>query len=376
MRLLYALLLLLLALPLAAQKGQVVTQAGAIKIETIADSLEHPWGIALLPDGRALVSERPGRLRILNLQDSTLSDPIEGVPEVYAEGQGGLLDVKLDPDFADNQYIYLSYADPGPDSTASSAFGRGRWTGEAIEDFEPLFVQEDKLKGEKHFGSRIVFDSSGHIFFAMGERFQFEPAQDLTNHLGTVVRLNCNGSVPDDNPFVGSDTARAEIYSYGNRNIQAAAIDPATGQLWVTEMGPMGGDELNAIQAGKNYGWPLVSWGDDYDGSDRPEPPTRPEFTDAAMHWTPTISPSGMIFYTGAMFPEWQGSALIGGLTASGLVRVVIRGTEQAEEVERIPLVVRVRDVVQAPDGSLYVLTDEDNGKVLHLRKLAAPKSR
>ena len=375
MRLLY-LLPLLLALPLAAQKGQAVTMAGAVKITTIADSLEHPWGIALLPDGRALVTERPGRLRILNLQDSTLSAPVEGTPEVYAVGQGGLLDVVLDPDFADNQYVYLSYADPGPDSTASSAFGRGRWTGEAIADFEPLFVQEYKLEGDKHFGGRIVFDSSGHVFFTMGERFQFEPAQDLKNHLGTVVRLNRDGSVPDDNPFVGSDTARADIYSYGNRNIQAAAIDPATGQLWVAEMGPMGGDELNAIRSGRNYGWPLVSWGDDYDGSDRPEPPTRPEFADAAIHWSPTISPSGMIFYTGDLFPEWQGSALIGGLTASGLVRVVITGTEQAEEVERIPLVARARDVVQAPDGSLYVLTDAANGKVLHLRKLEEPKSR
>ena len=359
--------------PLAAQKGQAVTQAGAVKIETIADSLDHPWGLAMLPDGRLLISERSGALRLLNLQDSTLSDSIAGVPEVYAEGQGGLLDVVLDPDFADNQYVYLSYADPGPDSTASSAFGRGRWTGEAIEDFEPLFVQEYKLKGQKHFGSRIVFDSSGHVFFTMGERFQFEPAQELSNHLGTVVRLNRDGSVPDDNPFVGSDTARAEIYSYGNRNIQAAAIDPATGQLWVAEMGPMGGDEFNAIEAGRNYGWPVVSWGDDYDGSERPDPTTRPEFADAAIHWSPTISPSGLIFYTGDLFPEWKGSALIGGLTASGIVRVAVDGME-AEEVERIPLVARTRALMQAPDGSIYVLTDEDNGKVLHLRPLRETK--
>ena len=366
--------LLLFALtPLAAQKGQAVTQAGAVKIETIVDSLDHPWGLAMLPDGRILLSERPGHLRLLNLQDSTLSDPIDGVPEVYAEGQGGLLDVVLDPDFATNQYVYLSYADPGPDSTASSAFGRGRWTGEAIEDFEPLFVQEYKLKGQKHFGSRIVFDSSGHVFFTMGERFQFEPAQNLSNHLGTVVRLNRDGSVPDDNPFVGSDTARAEIYSYGNRNIQAAAIDPATGQLWVAEMGPMGGDEFNAIEAGKNYGWPVVSWGDDYDGSERPDPTTRPEFADAAIHWSPTISPSGLIFYTGDLFPEWKGSAMIGGLTASGIVRVAVDGME-AEEIERIPLVARTRALLQAPDGSIYVLTDEDNGKVLHLRPLTQTK--
>ena len=365
--------LLLAFAPLTAQKGQAVTQAGAVKIETIVDSLDHPWGLAMLPDGRILLSERPGQLRVLDLRDSTLSDPIDGVPEVYAEGQGGLLDVVLDPDFATNRYVYLSYADPGPDSTASSAFGRGRWTGEAIEDFEPLFVQEYKLQGQKHFGSRIVFDSSGHIFFTMGERFQFEPAQDLKNHLGTVVRLNRDGSVPDDNPFVGSDTARAEIYSYGSRNIQAAAIDPATGQLWVAEMGPMGGDEFNAIQSGNNYGWPVVSWGDDYDGSPRPDPTTRPEFADAAIHWSPTISPSGLIFYTGDLFPEWKGSAMIGGLTASGIVRVAVDGMD-AEEVERIPLVARTRALMQAPDGSIYVLTDADNGKVLHLRPLRETK--
>jgi glucose/arabinose dehydrogenase len=360
-------------LALLAQKGQAVTQAGAVKVVTMADSLDHPWGVAVLPDGRLLITERAGHLRILDMRDTSLSEPIAGTPEVLAWGQGGLLDVALDPDFADNQYVYLSYADPGPDSTASSAFGRGRWTDDRIEDFEPLFVQDYKLKHPNHFGGRMVFDDRGHIFFTMGDRFQFEPAQELSNHLGTVVRLNRDGSLPDDNPFVGIDTAKAEIFSYGNRNIQAAAIDPATGTLWVAEMGPMGGDEFNAIESGKNYGWPVVSWGSDYDGEDIPDPTTRPEFADAAIHWSPTISPSGLIFYTGDMFPAWRGSALIGGLTASGIVRVAVNGMA-AEEVERIPLVVRVRDVEQAPDGSLYVLTDADNGKVLHLRLLEQPQ--
>ena len=367
------LLAALLTLPLAGQKGQAVTQAGAVKIVSLVDSLDHPWGLAFLPDGRLLVSERAGHLRILNLTDTTLSEPVRGVPEVYAVGQGGLLDVALDPDFADNQYVYLSYAEPGPDSTASTALGRGRWVNDALEDFAPIFVQQPKIRGEKHFGSRITFAPDGKLFLAMGERFQFEPAQDLRDQFGTTIRINADGSVPDDNPFVGNDTARAEIYSYGNRNIQAAAIDPATGNYWVTEMGPMGGDELNLIEAGNNYGWPLVSWGDDYDGAERPEPTTRPEFTDAVIHWSPTISPSGMIFYTGELFPAWKGSALIGGLTASGIVRVAIDG-RSAEEVERIPLVARTRALAQAPDGSIYVLTDADNGKVLHLRPLRATK--
>ena len=337
------------------------------------DSLDHPWGLAFLPDGRLLVTERAGHLRIVNLVDTTVSEPIAGLPELYVEGQGGLLDVALDPDFADNQYVYLTYAEPGEDSTASTALGRGRWVNDALEDFAPIFVQEPKIKGEKHFGSRIVFAPDGKLMLALGERFQFEPAQDLKNQLGTTLRLNPDGSVPDDNPFVGNDTARAEIYSYGNRNIQAAAIDPATGNFWVAEMGPMGGDEFNLIEAGKNYGWPLVSWGDDYDGSPRPDPTTRPEFTDAVIHWSPTISPSGLLFYTGDLFPAWKGSAMIGGLTASGIVRVEVDG-DTAREVERIPLVARTRALAQAPDGSIYVLTDSDQGKVLHLRPLRETK--
>jgi glucose/arabinose dehydrogenase len=369
LRSLYVLLFLILALTLNGQKGQVVTDAGAVKVVTLADSLDHPWGVAVLPDGRLLITERAGQLRILDMRDTSLSAPVEGLPELIAYGQGGLLDVVLHPDFAENGYVYLSYSDPGRDSMASSAFGRGRWVDDRIEDFEELFVQDYKLKAPNHFGGRMVFDGRGHLFFTMGDRYQFGPAQELSNHLGTVVRVHDDGSVPDDNPFVGVDTAKAEIFSYGNRNIQSAAIDPATGTLWVAEMGPMGGDEFNAIQSGRNYGWPVVSWGDDYDGDDIPEPPTHPEFEDAAIHWSPTISPSGLIFYTGDMFPEWRGSALIGGLTASGIVRVAVDGTE-AREVERIPLVVRVRDVEQAPDGSLYVLTDADNGKVLHLRLL------
>ena len=365
---LYAIATLLFLKPACAQKGQVETDAGDVKVDVLAEDLTHPWGMAFLPDGRLLFTERAGQLRMLNT-DSTLSKPIKGVPEVFNEGQGGLLDVALDPDFQNNQLVYLSFSEPGEDGKASTALGRGKLQDDRLEDFKVIFSQNPKIKGPNHFGGRIVFTPEGNLFLTLGERFQFEPAQDLSNHLGTIVRLNPDGSIPEDNPFVAQADARDEIWSYGHRNIESAAIDPATNKLWVVEMGPMGGDEFNQPEAGRNYGWPVVSWGDNYDGTEIPDPTTRPEFADAAIHWTPTISPSGMIFYTGEMFPEWKGSAMIGGLTASGIVRVSVDG-QQSEEVERIPLVARTRDVEQAPDGSIYVLTDDDNGKILRLRPL------
>jgi aldose sugar dehydrogenase len=361
-----ALVLLLPRLGLAQpEKPTVITQAGDIKIEAVAENLKHPWGMAFLPDQRLLVTERSGNLRILG-KDNKLSAPLKGTPAVFFKGQGGLLDVALDPEFAQNSLVYLSFAEPGPDSTASTALGRGRLQGNELKDFKVLFRQEPKLTGPNHFGGRIVFSPEGHLILTLAERFKNEPAQDNSNHMGTIVRINKDGTVPKDNPFVGQANTRPEIWSYGHRNIESAAIDPATRLLWVAEMGPMGGDELNQPQAGKNYGWPLVSWGKHYDGRPIPEPTTRPDLTDAVIKWTPTISPSGMIFYSGAMFPAWRGHALIGGLTSTGLVRVRMNGP-QAEEVERIPLAVRTRDVEQAPDGSIYVLTDYENGKILRL---------
>ncbi|MBU1821256.1 MAG: PQQ-dependent sugar dehydrogenase [Bacteroidetes bacterium] len=357
--------LMLLAGPVFAQKSTVQTDAGSIKIETLAENLKHPWGMAFLPDKRLLVTERTGNLRILD-ENKKLSEPITGTPRVFDMGQGGLLDVALDPDFAQNSYVYLSFSEPGEDSTASTALGRGKLEGNAIKDFEVIFRQEPKVKGPNHFGGRILFSPEGHLVLTLAERFKFDPAQDLSNHLGTIVRLNPDGTIPNDNPFVDKENARDEIWSYGHRNIESAAFDPATGNLWVAEMGPLGGDELNQPVAGRNYGWPVVSWGKHYDGRDIPDPNTRPEFADAVVKWTPTISPSGMIFYTGSMFPAWKNHALIGGLTSSGIVRVEVNG-EQAKEVERIPLAQRTRDVEQAPDGSIYVLTDHENGKLLRL---------
>lgn len=337
-----------------------------IVVSEIASGLNHPWGMAFLPNGDLLITEREGQLRILRT-DGSLSAPLSGVPEVFNRGQGGLLDVSLHPDFASNNLIYLVFSEPGENNTASTALGRGKLVNNSLQDFEVIFTQQPKVKGPNHFGGRVVIDGD-KLFLTMGERFKFEPAQDLSNHLGTIVRLNLDGTVPSDNPFVNDPQALSEIFSYGNRNIESAAIDPATGNFWVAEFGPKGGDELNLIKPGTNYGWPVVSWGNNYDGSKIPNPPTHPEFEDAEIHWTPVISPSGMQFYTGEMFPMWQGHMLIGGLSSQALIIVEVNGTE-ATEVDRIDMDARIRDVQQAPDGSVYLLEDSSNGKVLRLSK-------
>jgi glucose/arabinose dehydrogenase len=345
------------------QVESVLTASGPIAVQDLAGGLNHPWGMAFLPDGRLLVTERnSGELHVLS-PDGTLSAPVEGTPNVFAQGQGGLLDVALDPDFATNSYVYLSYAEPGPEGSAAAALGRGRWTDDRIEGFERIFLQEPWITGQNHFGNRIVFDGEGHLFLTLGERFQFDPAQDLGNHLGKVIRINHDGSIPADNPFVGDANAQDEIWSYGHRNVQAAALHPETGQLWLAEMGPLGGDELNQPEAGKNYGWPVVSWGINYDGSEIPDPPTRPDFADAAKHWSPVISPSGMVIYTGDVFPAWSGNVFIGSLSGHQLVRLEMTDGAVTGE-ERIPLGTRIRDVEQGPDGALYVLTDADDGHV------------
>lgn len=367
-------LVLLCAIPAAAQekfikaKGEVKiirTEAGPVVIENLAEGLDHPWGMAFLPDGRLLVTEREGRLRILGL-DGQLSPPVGGTPKVVARGQGGMLDVAIDPNFASNRLVYLSYSEPG-EGGASTALGRGRLDGNQLQDFRVIFRQSPKVDGANHFGSRIVFTEDGNLFLTLAERFKFDPAQDLKSHLGKIVRIKRDGSVPNDNPFVGRKDAAPEIWSYGHRNIQSAAIHPKTRALVVAEMGPQGGDELNIVEKGKNYGWPLVSDGEHYGGRDIPKPSTRPDLAGSVKQWTPVISPSGMVFYDGAAFPKWRGNALIGGLSSGGIVRVRLDGrTVQGEE--RIGLGVRTRDVEQGPEGLVYVLTDKSNGNVWRLR--------
>lgn len=352
--------------PASAQEARVVdTASGRVRVETFVSGLERPWGMALLPDGRMLVTERPGRLRLVT--EGKLSAPLDGVPRVHARGQGGLLDIALAPDFETSRTVYLSFAEPGPGGFAGTALARGRLdpSGTKLDGTTVIFRQEPKVAGDLHFGSRIVFGRDGTIFLALAERFQFDPAQDMGSHLGKIVRLDPDGSAPADNPFVGQSGARPEIWSLGHRNIQAAALEPGSGRLYVAEMGPKGGDELNLIEKGRNYGWPLVSHGVHYDDKPIPKPGTRPDFVDALMQWTPVIAPSGMTFYTGDLFPGWRGSALIGGLQARGIVRVTLEGG--AKEVERIPLGARIRDVRQGPDGSVYAATDEQKGVILRL---------
>ena len=247
--------------------------------------------------------------------------------------------------------------------------GRGVLEGEALTDWEDLWVMEPFLAGPNHFGSRIAFSPSGHLFVSTGERFQFEPAQDLGSHLGTIIRINRDGSVPEDNPFVGVEGAQPEVWSYGHRNVQSLGFDPATGTLWEAEFGPKGGDELNRITPGTNYGWPTVSWGSNYDGSPIPDPPTRPDLEDAVRHWTPVVSPSGMTFYTASVFPEWTGNLMLGSLTKQGVVRLALEGDRVVGE-ETLPLGARIRDVEQGPDGMVYVLVDQTDGAVWRLEPM------
>jgi glucose/arabinose dehydrogenase len=354
--------LALVSQPCLAKDDVIDTQHGTIRVHRVV-TLESPWGLAFLPDGRMLVTERPGRLRIVTT-DGKISEPLTGVPEVVAEGQGGLLDVALDPDFAANSLVYLSYSEPGEDGDAGTAVARGKLGEAGLDNVQVIFRQYPKVDGGNHFGSRLAFSPDGKLYVTLGERFKFEPAQDLATHLGKVVRINPDGSVPDDNPFVGQEGALPEIWSYGHRNPQGAAIHPETGKLWETEFGPRGGDELNIPEAGKNYGWPVVSWGEHYDGREIPEPPTHPEFADAIDHWNPVISPSGIAFYTADAIPGWKGNLLIAGLSSKAIIRLTLDGEKVIGE-ERIPMGTRIRDLAQGPDGAVYALTDA--GKILRL---------
>ena len=362
--LLAAAMLLVGALPGIAKDRVIETKETPLKVERVAGGLKFPWGLAVLPDGRMLVTERTGALRIVG-KDGSVSAPLKGVPQVVAAQQGGLLDVALDPNFAENGLVYLSYSEPG-DGGAGTAVARGKLGADALENVDVIFRQKPKVDGGLHFGSRLAFAPDGKLFVTLGERFKFDPAQDLSTTLGKVVRINPDGSAPDDNPFSGRDGVLPEIYSYGHRNPQGAAIHPETGKLWEAEFGPLGGDELNVIEAGKDYGWPAVSWGKHYNGKEIPDPPTRPEFADAIKQWTPVISPSGITFYTGNAIPAWKGNLLIAGFSSQGIVRLTLDGEKVVGE-ERIPLKNRIRNVVQGPDGAVYVLTDTGSGEILRL---------
>ncbi|MFK3789278.1 MULTISPECIES: PQQ-dependent sugar dehydrogenase [Pseudomonas] len=366
--------LLASAIPaLAVDKQRFASELGTLSLAPVVQGLDHPWALAFLPDGQGmLVTERPGNLRLVS-PDGKLSAPLSGVPKVWAQGQGGLLDVALSPDFAQDRLVYLSYAEGGGQGdTAGTAVGRGRLAedGSGLKDFQVIFRQEPKLSTGNHFGSRLVFDRDGYLFITLGENNVRPTAQDLDKLQGKVVRLYADGRVPEDNPFVGQAGVRPEIWSYGQRNPQGAALNPWSGTLWEGEHGPKGGDELNIIERGKNYGWPLATHGIDYSGQPIPESggQTAPG-TVAPQHvWEKSPGISGLAFYAADRFKPWQHSAFIGALSSQQLIRLQFDGDRVVHE-ERLlgELKARIRDVRQGPDGYLYVLTDEDQGALYRL---------
>lgn len=342
----------------------------AARVTPVVGGLDHPWAMAFLPDGGMLITERPGTLRLLRTPGG-LSKPLSGVPKVAARGQGGLLDVALSPDFAKDRYVYLSYAESDGDKSGT-AVGRGRLSDDAsgLEDFKVLFRQMPKLSSGLHFGSRLVFDGKGHLFIALGENNQRPTAQDLDKLQGKVVRLKLDGSVPEDNPFVGKTGARPEIWSYGHRNPQGMAINPWSGDLWENEHGPRGGDEINLVQAGKNYGWPLATHGINYSGLRIPEAKgeTAPGTEAPLFWWAKSPAISGMAFYDADRFPSWKNSVFIGALGNQNLIRLTLDGNRVVgQEWLLVDRKSRIRDVRQGPDGYVYVLTDASPGQLLRV---------
>ncbi|UTW07203.1 PQQ-dependent sugar dehydrogenase [Pseudomonas benzenivorans] len=358
--------------PAVAQERQYPSELGSLRVTTLLSGLEHPWALAFLPDRQGLLlTERLGRLRLLGA-DGRLSEPIEGVPQVYARGQGGLLDVALSPAFATDRWVYLSYAEAGKRGKAGTAVGRGRLStdGRRLEGFEVIFRQQPKLSTGVHFGARLVFDRDGYLFITLGENNQRPTAQHLDKLQGKVVRLHSDGRVPPDNPFVDQDGVRPEIWSYGHRNPQGAALNPWTGALWVHEHGPRGGDEINIPQAGKNYGWPLATHGVNYTFLPIPEALGETVAGTEPPHhvWEKSPAISGMAFYDAARFPQWRHSLFVGALAGEALLRLQLQGDRVMHE-ERLleALDARIRDVRQGPDGYLYVLTDASDGQLLRV---------
>ena len=346
--------------------GSEAASVGRPFVAAAIASFDEPWAMTFLPDGRMLVTEKGGRLLIVS-QDGKSKTAIGGVPEVAYGGQGGLGDVVLHPDFANNQLIYLSYAEPGAGGRRGAAIARGKLdlAGARIEGLQVIWRQEPKVTGGGHFGHRIAFSPDGYMFISSGERQKFSPAQEMTQNLGKIVRLTDAGGIPSDNPYYDQGPIKAQIWSSGHRNPLGIAFD-GQGRLWEHEMGPRGGDEFNLIVKGRNYGWPAVSNGEHYDGRAIPDHETRPEFEAPKQWWSPVISPAGLMIYSGEMFPEWKGSALLGGLSGEVLVRVAIDGAN-AREAERFDMGARIREVEQGPDGAVWLLEDGPGGRLLKL---------
>lgn len=354
------------ALDLVSQNPEASNKTQSFKVDTIAVDLKNPWGMAWLPDGRMLLTERSGEIRVI--KDGKLTeDRISGVPDVYARGQGGLLDIKLHPNYAENGWIYISYSSPNPDGDgANTAIMRAKLEENSFVNQEKLFQATPYSTRGQHYGSRIVFDDNGFMFFSVGERGEMENAQNLGNHSGKIHRLHDDGRIPTDNPFAGNDAAMPSIWSYGHRNPQGMIRDASTGTIWAHEHGPRGGDELNIVEKGKNYGWPEISYGINYNGTILTEYQEKEGMEQPVHQWTPSIAPCGMAHYTGDQFPEWKGNLFVGALAFRSLARVVVSGNSFVEEEKLLDQIGRVRAVEQGPDGYIYVAT-EGPGMIVRL---------
>ena len=345
------------------------SSAGQLDVQTIASGLVNPWALAFLTDGRMLVTERAGRMRIVTLEGQ-VSPPLKGVPEAWASGQGGLLDVVTDKSFAQNKTIYFCYAErtAGGGRTALARARLNDGSGR-LDEVKVIFRQEGPLSSGNHYGCRIAQAGDGNLFVTLGDHYSSrDEAQNLGNHIGKLIRIAPDGSAPADNPFVGRDGARPEIWSYGHRNQQGLAIDPATGDLWESEHGPRGGDEINLVGKGKNYGWPAIGYGIDYSGAKIHEAAAKDGIEQPLKYWVPSIAPSGLAFYSAKLFPKWTGSLFTGALAGKMLVRLQLNGTTVTSEERLLPnLNERIRDVRQGPDGALWLLTDSSAGRILRV---------
>lgn len=348
---------LLLQLPAKAEQP-VKTDSGKVQLKPLVENLKEPWSMAFLPDGRLLITEKSGRLRLVE-NGKLLPQPISGTPQVTDRGQGGLLDVALHPQYAENGWIYLSYSARGEGGSGTEVM-RARLKGMQLTDSEVIFRQIPKINSNKHFGSRLVFDRKGFLYITLGDRGEMERAQDLAQHIGKVIRLHDDGRVPQDNPFANKSDALPEIYSYGHRNVQGATLNPLSGKLWAHEHGPQGGDEINIVQAGTNFGWPVITYGVNYfTGAKIGEGTKKPGLAQPFYKWVPSIAPSGMTFYTGDAYPGWKNHLFVGSLKFQTLVKLTLDGDQVIKEERLFENLGRVRDVRQGPDGLLYLIAGD-----------------
>lgn len=351
----------------SAEEDIFSSEKHSFTIETVVKGLENPWSVDFLPNGRILVTEKPGRLRII--ENGHLSEPVKGVPKVSAKGQGGLLDIALDPEYANNSIIYLSYSAKGKGGVGTEVI-KGKLVGNELKNTQVIFKLSPKTNTPYHFGSRLLFSNDGTLFITLGERGERERAQDISDHAGSLIRINKDGSIPKDNPFINNPKAKPEIYTYGNRNMQGIALHPETGDVWTVEHGPQGGDELNVMKPGVNYGWPVITYGVNYhSGTKVGEGTEKPGMAQPVYYWVPSIATSSLLFYTGDKFPAWKGNAFVSSLVFGQLVRLEMKDNKVIKEERLINgKVGRIREVQQGLDGYIYIVTDKSDGRLLRVR--------